>query len=229
MTRIGLWLGGVALAGLLGAFGACDSSVGGSGGGSGTSCADFVNEPGAVPVTFTLSNDTGGDIWLVLPNDCRTGDFELSDATGTALTQPSPGCSCEAEQTDDFACTYTCDGPEYFVTYIPAGASHDMPWSGNVARSEAMPQSCYADQVNTHQSCSRVVPAEAGTHSVQIEVFAGLTNCTEGDGVPFDCTCVPSGAGSCSMQLFGLDFASQRTVSADFEVPGDANVTIDAN
>ncbi|MBW2459888.1 MAG: hypothetical protein JRI68_35690 [Deltaproteobacteria bacterium] len=199
------------------AVAACDGTTE-----DGDSCAGYANVTGATAVTLVVDNQSTQDVWLANPT-CSPSEFTFTLA-GEEQSQRQGNCSCEGQQTDEFACMFTCDGPSHTLTLIPAGAQHEWTWSGETHTSREMPQECYADQVNEWDSCAQVVPATAGTHTVNVDIFTGVTCTPMGGG---DCTCTPSGAaGSCSLQVADFESTGESTLSEDFEVPSDTTVTL---
>ncbi len=221
---VGSW----ALLGAAGAFTACDSSVNAVP--EGETCEDFLDTSGGVPVAVTVRNDTGGDIWLVEDLTCSLPPlFRLTDDAGAEVRQPFQGCTCDALQSEGAACGFTCDGPSEQLVYIPAGASHQWQWTGEMRVARTMPQACYGDTLNSYESCDQVVPAAAGTHTFAVDVFTGLSNCEQGGGGS-GCTCTPGGGmGSCTIQTFGYASAGKSVSQVSFEVPGDTAIIIVAN
>lgn len=198
------------------AVAACDSTT------EDDSCAGYANRTGATAVTLVVDNQSAEDVWLANPT-CSPSEFTFTLA-GEEQTQPHGNCSCEGMQSESHACMFTCDGPSHTLTLIPAGAQHEWTWSGETQTARQMPQECYADQLNEWESCVQVVPATAGTHTVTVDIFTGVTCSPLGGG---DCTCTPANTGgSCWLQVNNFASTGESTLSADVEVPSDTTVTL---
>jgi hypothetical protein len=194
-----------------GASGGSGGTTSSSGSGGGEQCAAFADQPGSGAVTVRFRNDSPMPIYL--PASCSYLQYDIRPQSGDDGTTYAYDLSCvqtcEVLQTEP---QYLCDACAPSLWVLPAGATHDVGWTGTGIQSATMPTECYFEGQAFGDSCTQVVTAPANTYRVEA---IGYQSC-EGD-------CVCEEDGQCWGNAAGLQALPDVT---EFQHPGTSMVEV---
>jgi hypothetical protein len=195
------------------------------GGAEAASCDGFENTRFQDDVTVRYVNAGTQPIYVgrdVIDCGGKVPVFRLLDSSDQRLTLGEEDCvSCELLQAGPMRCPLDC--PYAPLVRIDPGGSHDFSWSGTYWARPAMPSECYApgneSWVSMHDSCPRLVRAEAASYGIVGTVWSDFV--CDDSGVL--CECTPSASGSCvwgrSGSVAPLVAGLSRQVTARLEYP----------